>query len=201
MDSDSHQNKRDIEVKVLDIDVRNIEEKLLSLGARKVFDRVITRTLIFDHPILRLRNVGKVLRLRQVGNKVYLSIKAGLEHSPTSPFQKVQDSELEINDFMQGFQMFEGLGFVAFRYQEKLRTGFTAQGGIRIEIDEYPKIPAYLEIEGFNEKDVESFLEKIGYKLSDSVKISATEVLRHYGMKDVDVIRFPNSNISEGIFK
>lgn len=199
---ENQENKhRDVRIKILDVNPKEIDIRLCASGAHKIFDRLMTRTLMFDHPTLRLRNTGRVLRLRQVGKKVFLSIKSGGDGAPESRFQKVYESELELNDFNQAFSLFESLGFTAFRYQEKLRTGYTTSQGVHIELDEFPKIPSYIEIEGPTDEIVDAFIAKLGYTPSDGVRMSATEVLRHYGVKDVDIVRFPNNEVSEGIIE
>lgn len=188
---------KELTVKVLDIDLADVTARLNKAGAHKAFDQALTRTLIFDHPNLRLRQVGKVLRLRQVGSKVFLSIKQGEQNHNSSPFSRVNESEIKLDDFYQAFSLFEGLGFQAFRYQEKKRTGWTYPGGVKIEIDEFPKIPPYMEIEADSEEKIKNFLARIDMKLDDTVKISATEVLKKYGLKDVDMVRFHDSDSRE----
>ena len=201
MQENQDTKRHDVRVKILDVNSKEIDERLCKKGARKIFDRLMTRTLMFDHPTLRLRNTGRVLRLRQVGKKVFLSIKSGGDGAPDSRFQKVYESELELNDFNQAFSMFESLGFTAFRYQEKMRTGYTTSQGVHIELDEFPKIPSYIEIEGPTDELVNDFVTQLGYSSADTVRMSATEVLRHYGVKDVDIVRFPNNEQSEGIIE
>jgi adenylate cyclase class 2 len=184
-------------VKFLDVNPETISNHLVRLGFRKNYDHVLTKTLIFDHPNLRLRHSGKVLRLRQVGTRVFLSIKAGHENISHSPYDKVLESELVVDDFTSAFQLLESLGFSAFRYQEKLRTGFFLRD-LKVEIDEYPKVPAYLEIQGLTKEAIDELVTKLGLVPDQGVKMSATEILRHFGLKDVDVIRFPEKT-GEGI--
>lgn len=195
--NDPTQKPRVIEytLKVLEINKEDIEERIRKIGGRKIYNKIMTKTLMFDHPILRLRSSGKVLRLRQVGSKVFLSIREGLEGASKSIFQKVVQSELELNDFNQAFQMFEGLGFSAFRYQEKYRTAYTYAGGIKIEIDELPNVPPYLEVEGHSEESVTNIIKKLGFGVNTAVRMTVTDIIRHYGLKDVDIIKFPDSEI------
>ena len=94
MQENQDTKRHDVRVKILDVNSKEIDERLCKKGARKIFDRLMTRTLMFDHPTLRLRNTGRVLRLRQVGKKVFLSIKSGGDGAPDSRFQKVYESEL-----------------------------------------------------------------------------------------------------------
>ena len=196
MRQNNKSQKIEYTLKVLEIDKIEIEEKIRQLGGKQIYKKLMTRTLMFDHPILRLRSTGKVLRLRQVGNKVFLSIREGLEGASKSIFQKIVQSELELNDFNQAFQLFEGLGFSAFRYQEKYRTAYVLKGGIKIEIDELPKIPPYLEVDGYSEESVSDLIKKLGYRIEDATKMTVTDIIRHYGLKDVDIIKFPESEIN-----
>lgn len=194
--SNNHKpSKIEYTLKVLEIDKGMIEEKIRQMNGRKIYNKVITKTLMFDHPILRLRSSGKVLRLRQVGSKVFLSIREGLEGMSKSIFQKVVESELEINDFNQAFQMFEGLGFSAFRYQEKYRTAYTLNRDIKIEIDELPNIPPYLEVAGSSQEVVTQTIKKLGYRTEDATRMTVTDIIRHYGLKDVDIIKFQETEI------
>ena len=195
--SDRHISPRGVEytLKVLEINKNDVEEKIRRIGGRKIYNKIMTKTLMFDHPILRLRSSGKVLRLRQVGSKVFLSIREGLEGASKSIFQRVVQSELELNDFNQAFQLFEGLGFSAFRYQEKYRTAYTFSGGIKIEIDELPNVPPYLEVEGQSEESVSDIIKKLSFSINNAVKMTVTDIIRHYGLKDVDIIKFPDSEI------
>lgn len=185
-------------IKILDIPTHEIGLKLENLGARRKFDRVMTRTLIFDHANLRLRKTGKVLRLREVGKKTFLSIKEGKEGASHDPFHKVQDAELIVSDFNQAFRLFESLGFSAFRYQEKLRSVYTL-GSLTIELDEYPKIPAFMQISGPNQDMIQELLTKLGYKWEDGHSLSSLDILRRYGLKDIDIIRFENIKPGEEI--
>src|SRR5687768_11570795 len=100
-------------VKILDIDRDKIEAVLRAPKARLVFNNVLTKTLMFDHPQLRLRQNGQILRLRQVGSKAFLSIKAGPSPLASNPFHRVQESELVVDDFTTCFRLLESLGYEA----------------------------------------------------------------------------------------
>ena len=52
---------------------------------------------------------------------------------------------------------------------------------LKIEIDKYPSIPAYLEIEG-SKKEIENLLKRLGYKLSQTTNMNATSVLKYYNV-------------------
>lgn len=50
----------------------------------------------------------------------------------------------------------------------------------KIEIDEYPKIPPYIEIEG-SEENIEKTVGLLGYTMSDTCTLTATEVIQEAG--------------------
>ena len=51
----------EIEVKFLTINQQEIENKLVKIGATKVFDRIFKRK-VFDYPDLKLDNIGAYVR-------------------------------------------------------------------------------------------------------------------------------------------
>ena len=50
-----------------------------------------------------------------------------------------------------------------------------------IDIDFWPGIPAFMEIEGESESDIENILKKIGFTLMDTVSCTADEIYRMNG--------------------
>ena len=64
----------EIEAKWLDIDPKEIEKRLLKLGAVKKFDAVFRRK-VFEFPGWPLNKQGAWLRVRDEGDKVTLGYK------------------------------------------------------------------------------------------------------------------------------
>jgi len=63
------------ETRVLDIDVGEIEKKLLSLGATLTEKEVVMKRRVFDIQPYDNEDKGKRLRLRQQGDKTTLAYK------------------------------------------------------------------------------------------------------------------------------
>jgi len=166
---------KEIELKVLEIDVKEIQRKLVQLGAKKVEDCII-RDRIFDFSDRRIEKKGDVLRVRQQGNKTVLTYKAGTKKK--SEFKEADEHETCVDDFDTVCSVLKHLGLEAWIRIEKRRISYI-HGKTKIEIDKYPTIPAYLEIEGSKEA-IMNVLKKLGYTMKDTTTMSSTYVLKHY---------------------
>lgn len=135
---------KECEIKILGIDVEKLIEKLESFGAKKTFDGMY-KVHYFDYPDFRIREKGELLRIREiVGGQSEVVYKANkrIENE-----MKVYDEyEFEIGDFEAISQVFKNMGLKETLYYEKKRKLYELTGA-KIEIDAYPKIPPYCEIE------------------------------------------------------
>lgn len=66
-------------------------------------------------------------------------------------------------------------------YQEKERITYIFEG-YEIDIDTWPGIPTFFEIEGTNEEEMNIILNELGYDITKSVSCTADEVYEHYGL-------------------
>ena len=53
--------------------------------------------------------------------------------------------------------------------------------GVDIDIDTWPKIPTYLEIEGASEEAVYHVLEVLGFDKGDATTMDVQKIYEHYG--------------------
>lgn len=67
----------EIEVKYLDINLKEIQNKLIEIGAKKISEFIL-RQKVYDYPDLRLNKTGAWVRLREEGGKVTLAYKRRL---------------------------------------------------------------------------------------------------------------------------
>ena len=72
------------------------------------------------------------------------------------------------------------LGFVAKGYQENRRRQYILDG-VEIDIDSWPLIPTYLEIEGKSEQDVYQVLEKLGISRDSATSRDVEGIYLDYG--------------------
>lgn len=137
----------EIEVKFLNIDPDLIEKKLKEIGAKKVFERFYKRKT-FDYPDLRLDKVGAWIRLRDEGDKITLAFKQriGMAADAKSNDKGMEEIEVEVNDFEKTAKLLLKAGFIEKHYAENKRIRYQLDD-IEFDIDFYPQIEPYLEIE------------------------------------------------------
>ena len=148
------------EVRVLEIDVDSIKEKLESVGAEFCFDKLQKRYVYDFIPKVE----SKWIRLRTNGDKTTLTIK----NLVSSSIDGTQELEIEVDNFERTHLILKELGYEAKGYQENRRCQYVLNG-VEIDIDSWPLIPTYLEIEGPSEEAVYNTLKELGFE-----KLAAT---------------------------
>ena len=165
--------KTEFEVKILDIDVNAVRKKLESLGAVKVAERKMRR-FVYD---IDLAKSHSWIRLRDNGEKTTLAIKE--IHS--AEIDGTKEIEVEVSDFDSTNSILNKLGFFPKAYQENKRVSFKFDGA-EVEIDSWPKIPPYVEIEAGSAEKVEKVLKLLGFEKSQATSIGVEEVYKKYGI-------------------
>lgn len=183
--------KQEYEVKILNVNPAELVAKLQKLGGKIGFGPGLMKTVLFDHPKLKLRDEGVPIRVRELGGVSYLNIKhaSGPQAGPT---KLLQETELTVEGFDKMCELLRMAGFYPFRYQEKRRTTFQFPG-VRVELDEYPNTPAYLEFEGDTPAAASELVANLGYEASQTAMLSATEILKKSGVANPDLVRFDNT--------
>ena len=166
----------EVELKILEINVDEVIAKLLDLGAEQTFSGLVKSTF-FDTPDRALKKSGKLLRLREVGDERELTVKEPCEKEGQCKVRT--EHQVSISSLKQAVNLLQALGYEQVKYHEKRRTSFACDN-IHCEIDQYPNVPAYLEIEGQSEEEVLEFLDKLGFSSSDAKDWTATKVLKEY---------------------
>ncbi|MBU0470431.1 MAG: class IV adenylate cyclase [Nanoarchaeota archaeon] len=169
---------KEIEVKILDIDVPELIRKLQELGAEKVFEGEIT-AVFFDFPSDQLEKEGKSLRVRKLGEKVELCLKGKKEKSR---FKVREELEVTTNNFEDTLAIFEKLRFKK-RFEGRKRRESYQLNKIKIEIDTYPGIPTFFEVEAPSEEEVVETVKKLGFTEEQMSNISVKELFRIYNKK------------------
>lgn len=160
------------EVRILEIDPEEIKEKLESLGAIFQWD-ALQRRYVYDF-IPKID--GKWIRLRSNGSKTTLTIK----NLVSSKIDGTQELEVEVADFEKTNLILRELGFEAKGYQENRRCQYVLDG-VEIDIDYWPLIPTYLEIEGKSEQEVYDVVHKLGYSEDDIITTDVEAIYLQYG--------------------
>ena len=160
------------EVRILEVDVEEVRNKLEKVGASLEWD-LLQKRYVYDF-IPKVE--GKWIRLRTNGDKTTLAIKNLI----SSQIDGTQEIEIEVDDFLKTNTILNELGYEAKGYQENRRIQYKLDG-VEIDIDYWPMIPAYLEIEGPNEEAVYKIVELLGFKREDCTTLDVDGIYLDYG--------------------
>ena len=130
-------------------------------------------------------NPNKWIRLRETNGKVTLTIKhiSGLTNDG---LQNVKETEIEVPSLEVGNQLLEELGLAYRNYQEKRRITYLIDG-IEVDIDFWPMIPPYMEIEAESKEEIDGIIEKLGLTDLDIVSCNTEDVYKKY---DIDIYEY-----------
>ncbi len=130
---------------------------------------------------------NKWLRLRTNGEKTTLTIKNVVD---TNAIGGTEELEIEVSDFELTHQILKELGYNHRGYQENKRITYELDG-VEIDIDSWPMIPDYVEIEGKNEEDVKRIIKKLNLEDLKIVNCDVVTIYNDYynidimGIKDL----------------
>ncbi len=175
--------KIEYEVKILKFNKDNIISKFDSLGVKYLWKFNFRRYVYDFNPI----DKNKWIRLRTDWVKTFLTIKETKDES----IEWMHEIETEILNFDIMNSILEELWYKAKSYQENLRESYIYKN-IQIEIDSWPKIPSYIEIEGDSKDEVLKMVNDLWFKESDTTCINTTKIyLLHWiDLKTIKYLTF-----------
>jgi len=178
--------EKEIETRFIDINKEGLIKKLGSLGAIDLGEEKLEE-MIFHAADDSWIGKRKFVRLRKTKNKIKLTYKENVEQTADS----AREIEFEVSDLDKCYNFFEKVGLKAIRRLEKFRHTFKLDD-VTVDIDSWPKIPVYMEIEGSSVESLKIFLSKLGFDWRKRFDGDAREVFRHYGynLDNITVITF-----------
>lgn len=129
-------------------------------------------------------NSKKWIRVRQTNDKTTIAVKHILADNGTN-LQQMLETEIEVPSIKEANNLLEALGYSYKSYQEKERITYVLDE-YELDIDTWPGIPTYVEVEGKSEDDLNNILNKLGYSIKDTISCTADEVYRKYGKSMFD---------------
>jgi len=178
-------NMEEREVKFLNIDPQLIEEKLQKLGAQRVFEKLYKRR-VFDYPDLRFDKEGAYVRLRDEGDKITLTFKKRIgakARDGSVNDEGMEEIEVNVSDFKKTALILERIGLKEKFYEENRRIRYVLEG-IEFDIDFWPGIKPYLEIEASSWELVEKGIEMLGLDPKDKKIFSTYQVYQLNGIDE-----------------
>ena len=176
--------KTEYEIRVLEIDKEKIIDELEKLGAEKVGE-FNQKRYAYD---LKPAQDGKWIRLRTNGKNTTLTYKDIVSNT----IDGTKELEIEVNDFEETNELLEKIGFINKGYQENNRIQYILNGA-EIDIDSWPMIPTYMEIEGTSEEEVLNTLELLKVDKSKITTLGCNDIYNQiYGIdiSKIKVLKF-----------
>lgn len=163
----------EFEAKVLDVEPDEMADRILLLGGRRVGSRMMRR-YVYD---IQAGDESRWIRLRDSGAEVTLTVKE-IAHDG---IDGTTETEVVVGDFETTNELLRRIGFEPKSYQENRRTSFELADA-QLELDQWPLIPPYLEIEGRSREHVVEVGRMLGVSEDDLTGENTIKVYARYGI-------------------
>jgi len=172
------------EAKILDIDPAAATDLILSKGGRKVSGTMLQRRYVYD---ILAGDQGRWIRLRDNGSQTTLAVK----HIAHDGIDGTYEVEVTVDSFDATNELLSMMGFRPKGYQENRRTSFELDRA-SLEIDEWPAIPPYLEIEAASPEDVVRVAGILGFDQTHLTSENTMKIYARYGidLSQLDQVQF-----------
>ena len=173
---------KELETRIVDIDVDNIRKILLENNAEKVKSEDQVND-IYDLEDGRLLAQKGYARIRTVNDKinnktiVFMTTKKMISQER---FKVMEENETIIEDKIMGEGIFKSLGLIKKESIKKYRESYKLFNSlIEIDINDKNFCPfPYLEIETSSEEELEKIVSVLGYTLEDTTSATIYDILK-----------------------
>jgi len=164
----------EIEAKSIKIDKRKIRKQLKELGAERIFKekKFIRITYSLPESAKVDPKISTWVRVRTDGERTTLTLKMSGD-----TVDSVYEVDTEVGDFEKIQEFLEKTGFKPKGHEENLRERWFLNG-VEFDIDTWPMIDPWLEIEVNPETVIKDFFKKLGLDYSKAYFGSADVVYR-----------------------
>lgn len=178
----------EIEATFIEINKDELRAKIKSLGGKLLQPETLMRRVVFD------TGEHSFVRVRDEGNKIVITYKYVHETSLLG----TEEINLEVNDYDSAVAFLKKIGLKPKADQETLREEWELDG-VELDIDTWPWLPTYVEIEGSSAEAVEAVVEKLGFDMKNAHYGSVDEIYKlYYDVTNDDInycpeIKFTNT--------
>ena len=167
--------KTEIEAKFLDIDADSLRKKLKSLKAKLISPEREMKRKNFDFDDGRLQLINGWVRVRDEGNKITLAYKQLYDRT----INGTKEVSVEVLSFDDTCNFLESIGLKVKSYHVTRRESWLLNG-VEVEIDTWPWIPQFVELEGKSEKVVRQVSNQLGLSWSKALHGSVETAYQSY---------------------
>lgn len=173
---------KELETRIIKIDVANIRKILVKEGAKKVKEENQTND-IYDFEDGRLLNEKGYARIRTVDdliNKkqiIYMTTKKMLSQGK---FKEMDENEVKVDNKKAAEGIFNALGLKLKQSIKKFRESYEIEGSlVEIDINDVNFCPfPYIEIETDSEEKLEKIVKLLGYTMEDTTSKTIYELIK-----------------------
>lgn len=175
---------KELETRIIDIDVDSMREKLKSLGAKMIksenqindiYDFEDGR-LLKDKGYARIRTVNDLINSKEI---IFMTTKKMLSQGK---FKEMEENEVIVDNKNMAEGIFKSLGLKLHQSIKKYRESYEILDGL-VEIDindkEFCPFP-YIEIETSSEESLQNILDLIGYTMEDTTSKTIYQLIDEY---------------------
>lgn len=159
----------EIEATFINIDKDQLRAQLKGLGAKLLQPETLMRRTIFDI------DEYSFVRVRDEGNRITMSYK----HLDSLSLSGMKEICLEVNNYDEAVAFVKACGLNPKAVQETLREEWELDG-VELDLDTWPWLSPYVEVEGPSEAAVKSVATKLGFDMADAIYGSVDEVYKIY---------------------
>ncbi len=174
--------KIEVETRFLDIDKAALISKLKALKAVDYGEVKLDEVIFYDKDLKWLEE-HRLVKLRKKGDKISLTYK----QNKSQQVDSTKEIEFNVSSMEEAAVFLKELGLVAYRTIEKRRHSFTLDD-VTLDIDTWPKIPTYVELEGGSVDELKSVAGKLGFVWENRFDKDPRYVFKKYGY-DFDKIK------------
>ncbi|MFA5998369.1 MAG: CYTH domain-containing protein [Candidatus Paceibacterota bacterium] len=163
--------EKETEVRFLEIDKDSLVARLRELGAEDSGETMLEEVIIYDTDLSWLAE-KRFIRLRRSGGVTKITYK---QHA-ADPKDGAHELEFEISDLDAAIALFEKIGLSFQRRQQKKRHTLRL-GEVVFDIDTWPRIPSYVEMEGPTMEVLKEAAVAVGFDWAEVVYEDAKDVI------------------------
>ncbi len=183
----------EFEIKFLEVDVPALEKKLVEIGAEKVGEFDYLRKIFYFNE----NHVGSEdgwIRVRTDGKETTLTYKKSIKEKLEDGTVKntgMNEIEVIVDDYEKTCELINAMGLILNKTEKNKRIRYS-KGDVVFDIDFWPFIPTYLEIESSSYEKTKIAAIEIGFDPNLGIIGSAGSVYKKYGfnINDYSAITF-----------
>lgn len=178
---------KELETRILDIDIDSIREIMTKIGAKKVkSENQINNIFDFqDRSLLSKKGYARVRIIENLldgTNCAYMTTKKMISQEK---FKVMEENETMVENGDEAIKIFKSLGLELVESIKKYRESYKFKNTlIEIDINDKSFCPfPYIEIETSSESELEEVVTLLGYSMSDTTSATIYEILKNRGLR------------------